>query len=285
MIREYKLSELDFFPLLNPPEKQETCSNHYFVFKDRKILLISGEGDLRLPSACNITSFKIDIQRKQYLGEFGGFSCFAAETIDDLTENKSVVFEDIRKLPGIIGETVAAIAGRAVHLLEWDKNTLYCGHCGSGTLWKSDERAKECTECGLLFFPKISPAIIVMIEKDNKILMARSPHFPPNRYGLIAGFVEPGESIEEAVVREVIEEVGIRIRGISYFGSQPWPYPDSLMIAFTAKYLEGEIRFNDGEIEEADWFSYDEIPHLPGNTSISGKLVEHFISGQRIRSI
>lgn len=278
MIREFKLSELDFLPLLYPPEKQGYDSDQYFIFKDRKLLLISENDCIRLPSDKDITSLDPEMQRKQYLGELRDASCFVAETTDSFNGNDNISFEDLRKLPGIIGEPAAAVAARAIHLLEWDFNTSYCGRCGSETFRKPDERAKKCPECDLLFFPKISPAIIVMIEKDDRILMARSSHFPPGRYGLIAGFVEPGESIEEAVVREVMEEVGIRITDISYFGSQPWPYPDSLMIAFTAKYLEGEIRFNDGEIEDAGWFACDEIPHVPGSNSISGELIGYFMS-------
>ncbi len=281
MIRECILSELDFLPLLTPPQKQGKNSDHYFVFKDREILLISDDDSIFLPSADHLSSLGVDLQREQYLGEFRNSSCFAAKIADDSAENGGLIFENLRKLPGIIGEPMAAVAGRAVHLLEWDLNTLYCGRCGSSTFRKEDERAKQCPDCGLLLFPKISPAIIVMIEKDGRILMARSPHFPPGRYGLIAGFVEPGESIEEAVVREVMEEVGLCITDISYFGSQPWPYPDSLMIGFTAKYRDGEIRFIDGEIEDAGWFRSDEVPHVPGSNSISGELVEYFMSRNR----
>ncbi|MBN2111151.1 MAG: NAD(+) diphosphatase [Methanosarcinaceae archaeon] len=281
MIRERKISEPEFLPLLELPKKKVKHSDHYFIFRDRKLLLLLDSGIAALPSGEDLISLGIDIQSKQYLGECGFSSCFAAETSPAFTEIHDLVFEDIRKLPAFLEETLASLAGRAIHLLEWDKNTRYCGRCGSETFRKSDERAKQCPECGLLFFPKISPAVIVMVEKDNRILMARSTHFPPGRYGLIAGFVEPGESVEEAVTREVMEEVGIRIKDLSYFGSQPWPYPDSLMIAFTAKYLEGELRFNDGEIEDAAWFGRDEIPHIPGSTSISGELIQSFISGYR----
>ncbi|WP_406657454.1 NAD(+) diphosphatase [Methanolobus sp. ZRKC2] len=278
MIRECNASDLEFLPLLNPPEKQEKSPDYYFIFNDRKLLLISENNNIRLPLEDDIMSFGAKVQRRQYLGELRESSCFTAETTDCFTEIENVIFEDIRKLPDIVGESFASVAGRAVHLLEWDNNTQHCGRCGSKTSRKPDERAKQCLECNLLFFPKISPAIIVMIEKEDKILMARSPHFPPGRYGLIAGFVEPGESIEEAVVREVMEEVGICIKDISYFGSQPWPYPDSLMIAFTAKYLKGEIQFNDGEIEDAVWFRHYEIPYAPRSNSISGKLVDYFVS-------
>lgn len=278
MIQECKASELEFLPLLDPPEKTENSSNRYFIFNDRKIVLINENNSFRLPSEKEIELLEIKTQRTQYIGELKGSSCFVSETNGNFSAIGCIILEDLRNLSGVIGESVASVAGRAIHLLEWDHNTRYCGRCGSATFRKQDERAKQCPDCGLLFFPKISPAIIVMIEKDNEILMARSSHFPAGRYGLIAGFVEPGESIEEAIVREVMEEVGICIKDISYFGSQPWPYPDSLMIGFTAKFSGGEICFHDGEIEDADWFRHDEIPHVPGSTSISGKLVEYFMS-------
>ncbi|WP_406661436.1 NAD(+) diphosphatase [Methanolobus sp. ZRKC3] len=272
----------DFLPLINPPEKDKRSLEYCFAFMGRSLLLICENNSLRLPLTEDLENIDANIIGKQYLGEYGECSCFSFELEHSSFENDSVRFHELRKLTGILDDPIASLAARAVHVMEWDRKTRFCGFCGSKTEQRANERAKECPECGLLFFPKISPAIIVMIEKEDKLLMARSPYFPEGIYGLIAGFVEPGESIEEAVVREVYEEVGISIKDIEYFGSQPWPYPDSLMIRFTAKYSGGEICIDNVEIEDAGWFTMDEMPSVPGTSSISGQLVEYFLQKHRL---
>jgi NAD+ diphosphatase len=142
------------------------------------------------------------------------------------------------------------------------------------------ERAKECPQCGLLAFPRLSPAIIVLVQRRHELLLARPYHFPPGLYSVIAGFVEPGETLEEAVVREVREEVNLAIKDIRYFGSQPWPFPHSLMIGFTATHAGGEISIDDAEIEDAGWFKADALPTLPGKISIARKLIDWFLAKQ-----
>ncbi len=281
MNTEERSWESDFLPLIRPPQKNSSNDTYCFAFKDRELLLVEGNNSLRMPSLEEIGNMNVDILRKQYLGELKDISCFSVELDDSNVADisvENVSFVSLRELPGILEEKLAYLAGKAVHIMEWDRNSLFCGRCGSSTSLKENERAKECPECGFLAFPKISPAIIVLIEKDDRVLLARSPHFRPGLYSILAGFVEPGESIEEAVVREVREEVGISIKNVRYFGSQPWPYPDSLMLGFTAEFLEGEIKVDGVEIEEAGWFTKDEIPVIPGKTSISGWLIEYFIN-------
>jgi NAD+ diphosphatase len=297
MSSEDTIQAPDFMPLVRPPEKDDSSDSLCFAFKNRELLLIGEEGNYRLPLMKEMEKLALPEIRTQYLGELIETSCYSME-LDALKdsgelvsevpfENSSVTdacdlsektcFVGLRELSGILGETLAALAGKAVHIMEWDKNTVYCGRCGTETSLKDNERAKQCPECGFTSFPKISPAIIVMIEKEDKLLLARSPHFPQGRYSIIAGFVEPGESIEQAVVREVMEEVGINIKNINYFGSQPWPFPDSLMIGFTAEHAEGDIKVDGVEIEDAGWYTKDEIPNIPGTDSISGQLIRYFI--------
>lgn len=272
-----KLPELNFLPLLDPPEKTHTAPAYCFAFKERRILLIHENDDCRLPTMEEFRSLGTGAMREQYMGEYGKVSCFVLEIDGVAHDQESVRFEELRKLYDVLGEQLAALAGRAIQLLEWDMRTTFCGSCGSRTFRRQQERAKECPDCSTLFFPKISPAIIVLIEKGEEALLARSPGFPPGLYGLIAGFVEPGESVEEAVVREVMEEVGVSIKDLEYFGSQPWPYPDSLMIGFTARYAGGDLRIDRTEIEDARWFRYHEIPTAPSISSISGQLISYFI--------
>lgn len=272
----------EFFPLVSPPRKDENYGTYCFAFRDRKLLLLKDMGNFRLPSLEEAENMGLDILRKQYLGELRDISCFSMEldgsNDDNMDEQDGSSFVGLRELSGILDDPFISLAGKAVHIMEWDRNTLFCGRCGASTELKDNERAKGCPECGFTAFPKISPAIIVLIEKEDRLLLARSPHFPAGRYSIIAGFVEPGESIEQAVVREVMEEVGISVRNVRYFGSQPWPYPDSLMLGFTAEHSEGEIRIDGVEIEDAGWYTKDEIPNIPGIESISGQLIHHFIN-------
>ncbi|WP_245926522.1 NAD(+) diphosphatase [Methanospirillum lacunae] len=184
----------------------------------------------------------------------------------------------LRTIEGSIPFDLLAILGRAVQLVRFNKTTAFCGRCGERNAMKEDELAKQCPACGLLTFPRLSPAIIVRITDENRILLARSPQFPQGMYSLIAGFVEPGESLEAGVHREVFEEVGLRISDLQYCNSQPWPFPDSLMVGYVAQYLSGEIRCDGIEIEDAQWFSRDSMPELPGKLSIARALIEDYLS-------
>jgi NAD+ diphosphatase len=171
-------------------------------------------------------------------------------------------------------------AGRAVQIMAWDRDHQFCGRCATPTETMPSERAKRCPNCHLQTYPRLSPAIIVAIEKENKILLGRSHRHPPDRFSVLAGFVEPGETLEEATAREIFEEVGIQVKNIRYFGSQPWPFPNSLMIAFTCEYAGGEIVFEEAEMAEAAWFSVEELPKIPSSVSISRELIDWFINKQ-----
>jgi len=166
----------------------------------------------------------------------------------------------------------------ASHLLFWDRNTRFCGVCGAPTTDKPDERAKLCTDpsCNAVFYPKISPAVIVAILDKDRILLAHNRRFVSKFYSLIAGFVEIGESLEDCVHREVREEVGVEVTNIRYFGSQPWPTPDSLMIGFLADYAGGEVQIQDDELHDARWFSPPDMPQLPPSDSIARKILRWY---------
>ena len=192
-----------------------------------------------------------------------------------------MTFEGLRQVYGRLDEDLFWVAARAVQIVDWDRTHKICGRCGNQLITKTTERAKECPQCGLLHFPRLAPAIIVLVERDRELLLARSRHFLPGMYSVLAGFVEPGESLEEAVVREVKEEVGLTVKDIKYFGSQPWPFPHSLMIGFTAIYAGGEITLDDTEIEDAGWFTVDNLPPIPSKISIARKLIDWFRAKQR----
>ena len=149
-----------------------------------------------------------------------------------------------------------------------------CGHCGAATVIKDGERARECPRCGELSYPRISPAVIVRVTRGEEILLARARRFPPGFYSVLAGFVEPGETLEECVRREVREETGVELRDLSYFASQPWPFPHSLMVAFTAAHASGDIRVDASELVDAGWYGRDSLPRLPDPLTVARRLID-----------
>ncbi|MCB6183313.1 NAD(+) diphosphatase [Leeia sp. TBRC 13508] len=210
-----------------------------------------------------------------YIGDLAGQHCYAV----DLTEKQETAgrWLGLRAAFAEIEEHFVWIAARALQILEWDRSNRFCGRCGTSTTIKLGERARVCPSCGQLAYPRISPAMMVLIKKDKQLLLARGPHFPPGVYSALAGFVEPGESIEQTIHREAMEEVGIKIKNLRYFNSQCWPFPHSLMLAFVADYDSGEITPDDNEIEDARWFSLDELPTQPFKYSIANKLINGLV--------
>jgi len=193
-----------------------------------------------------------------------------------LPEGMSLV--SLRDVWSLLGEQAFFEAGRAFQLMEWSLLNRFCGRCATPMREVERETARECPACGTISYPPVSPAIIVAVEKDGKLLLARSPRFPRGRYSILAGFVEPGETLEGAVEREVMEEVSIRVKNIVYFGSQPWPFPHSLMVGFRAEWGSGEIRVDGNEIESAGWYSPDSFPDIPPSLSISRRLIDDFLA-------
>lgn len=180
----------------------------------------------------------------------------------------------LRSLFGSMPDALVALAGRATQLLEWDRTHRFCGACATPTIRDASERARRCPSCHHTAYPRISPAMMCLITRGREILLARNVNFPAGRYSALAGFLEAGESIEDAIHREVEEEVGLKVTNLRYFASQSWPFPHSLMIAFTAEFAGGELRPNGHEIAEADWFRHDALPQLPPRISIARALID-----------
>jgi NAD+ diphosphatase len=259
--------------LVPPASRDEPAL--WFVFRGRD-LLVHDEVDLRLFR--DLAELGVDAVRSQFLGWLDGVPAYSVEVPRDAAAPPGARFRDIRALYGRADEEHYALAGRAVQIMDWDRSHQYCGACAEPTVASSSERARSCPRCGLVVFPRIAPAVIVAVEREGRILLARSPHFPPRFYSVPAGFVEPGESLEQAVVREILEETGVTVEDVRYFGSQPWPYPNSLMVGFEARWKDGEIRVDGEELEDAGWFAPDAMPpYFKGRISISGWLIEEFL--------
>jgi NAD+ diphosphatase len=185
---------------------------------------------------------------------------------------------------GVLADAHLAIAMRGVQLLEWERTHRFCGACGTPTELVPGERAYRCGACSLSVYPRICPAMMVLVTRGRELLLARGVTFPPGRYSALAGFLEAGESIEDAIHREVREEVAVEVEGLRYFGSQSWPFPNSLMIAFTAQWKSGEIAADPSEIADAQWFDVDALPDMPAQKiSISRALIDDTV--QRLRTI
>ncbi|UCG11102.1 MAG: NAD(+) diphosphatase [Deltaproteobacteria bacterium] len=265
-----------FIPAVAPPS-EEIRSAWWFVFRDDALLVKLSDETALIPCVADTAELDLRAVREQYLGTLDGRPCYSAQLPDDAVVPEGMTFRGLRSVFGLMEEDLFWIAGRAIQIVNWDQTHQYCGRCGSPTTTKSNERAKICPQCGLTSFPRISPAIIVAVLKENRILLARASHFPPGLYSVLAGFVEPGETFEDCVRRELMEEVGVEVRNISYFGSQPWPFPNSLMVAFTASYASGEVTVDKTEILDAGWFTAHDLPRIPDKISIARRMIDWFV--------
>lgn len=222
-----------------------------------------------------------------FVGSVGGRHCWAldagsapgAPAAEGSDARPAGSFVGLMQLYPAVDEATWAAAGRAVQLVEWSRNHRFCGRCGTPTEDSASERSRRCPNCGLSAFPRLAPAVIALVEReDGRALLARNARWPTAMYSCLAGFVEPGETVEEAVGREIREEVGVDVDGLRYFGSQPWPFPHSLMLGFSARYAGGDIVCDGEEIADARWFSVDDLPQIPGPISIARRLIDDWVA-------
>ena len=243
-----------------------------FAWREDKILVRASDNPT-LPTLEDLRVAGIDGAR-HYLGPLDGVACVALRCASDAPEPAGWQWRGLRSLFFLLPDAQVSLAGRAFQITEWDRSHQFCGRCGSPTRDKRSERAKECPACGYVVYPRMSPAMMVLVTRGRELLLARANRFPTAMYSALAGFVEAGESIEDCVHREVREEVGVEVHKLRYFASQSWPFPHSLMIAYTAEYAGGEMRPCDDEIADAQWFRYDALPQMPASISISRRLIE-----------
>lgn len=272
---------LTFTPSVTAPTAPATRA-YWFIFRGADVLVID-EGDTAVipQNPCDFTFL-----RQHYLGRIEGemaqTHCFAAEVAETTEPPVGMQFAGLRQLFNRLPTDHLWLAGRAVQIIDWDRTHQFCSRCAAPNEILAHERAKKCPNCGLTTYPRISPAIIVRVDRliDGvpHLLLARNGRWRRGWYSVLAGFVEPGETLEQCVHREVFEEVGIRLQNVRYFGSQPWPFPNSLMVAFTAEYASGSIVLEEEELEDANWFTADNLPSLPSSLSIARRLVDDFVN-------
>jgi len=273
-----------FLPGILPPEPAPPDSL-CFAFRGSRLMVrraaapagTGPAGEAAVPRLGELQGLGLQPARRQFLGTSGGLGCFAWELDPEAPDPAGLEFVELRGLWGALSEAEFWLAGRAFQIMDWDRTHLFCGRCAAPMQVKSDERAKLCPACGLLSYPRVAPAIIVAVVREDTLLLARARRFPTAMYSVIAGFVDAGESLEECVHREVQEEVGLAVRDLSYFSSQPWPFPHSLMVAFTARHAGGEIRIDGREIVEAGWYRADGLPRIPERISVARRLIDWFV--------
>jgi len=214
-------------------------------------------------------------QRKHFLGEMDGQGVWAVDLPEGV--EPPIPLAPLIMTHGQLGDLWWAVAGRAVQISQWWRTHRYCGACGKPNELRDSERALGCDDCKLLAYPRLAPAVIVLIHRDREVLLARGRSFGAPMYSTLAGFVEPGESLEQCVAREVQEEVGVKVTDITYRASQPWPFPHSLMIGFWARWESGDIDIDESEIADAQWFPVDELPNIPPPFAISRWLIDGYV--------
>jgi len=254
-----------FVPGITSPA---TCGRQYAI-SGQALCVVDGEPP-RIPTGAIAGDWL-------FLGDHAGEPCFGRVLEPGELPPEGTVLVPLRQLFGVLSDDDFGIAGRALGLAAWDRDHCHCGRCGTPTMRSVVERVRTCATCNHPSYPRLSPAVIVAVERDGRILLARNARTRSPFHSVLAGFVEVGESLEECAAREIKEEAGITISQIRYFGSQPWPLSGSLMIGFTAQWAGGELSADDGEIFDAGWFLPGELPTLPGRLSIARALVDDFV--------
>ncbi|HWM88440.1 MAG TPA: NAD(+) diphosphatase [Kofleriaceae bacterium] len=244
----------------------------YLAFRGRELLVRHEDGRARVPDAAAWRSLDLAPLRENPLG-----AAVAVELPDGAEPPAGMAFENLRRLHSVLDEAALRLAVRAVQIVEWDRGNQFCPRCAKPVERVPGEFAKHCPPCKSSAYPRLSPAVIVLVERGSTVLLARNARFPGPMYSTLAGFVEPGETLEQTIHREIREEAGIEVRDPRYFGSQPWPFPDSLMIAFTAQYAGGELHLDPAELSDARWFEVGELPMVPPRISIARALIDAWV--------
>ena len=254
------------------------------IFCDNKILYDQSENSYTFaPKDLNLTN-----QTKPFLSIALIDNCYFYVLNVNKDENilglflnpKSINFVDLRQILGFLDQSSFLLASRASILQTWISTNGFCSICGKTNFYNENEGAFECKCNSSPKYPVISPCIITLIHDEERILLGRSKFFPSNMYSTLAGFIEAGENAEEALIREVKEEVNVDVTDIEYYSSQSWPFPAQLMLGYFCKYKSGKIMLNDNELEDARWFNINELPIIPPDASISGQLIRSYIEGR-----
>ncbi len=266
-----------FIPASQPPA-QPSPQAWCFAFVQRDLLLPAADDAAASFQPLAGSALVADASARHYLGTLGQVDCWALALPGAPPGWRCT---PLRAAMMALAAPLSALAGRAAQVLEWERCHRFCGVCATPTTLAPGERARICPACGHSAYPRLSPAMMALVWRPGELLLARSPHYTAGMYSALAGFVEAGESLEDCVHREVAEEVAVTVNKLRYFGSQSWPFPHSLMVAFTARWAAGAIVPQAGEIEDAQWFALDALPAVPPRFSIAGHLIRDTVAALR----
>ncbi len=253
-------------------------SHYWFIYCQEKLALYKDTIPNSIPVMKNLPFADDDMLYSRSIGIYEQKQCLVVEIRDSTLLPEEFTLVPLRKAYQLISPDLWTIAGRAVQFLHWHSEHRFCGKCGNKMVELQSEPAKKCPHCDFLAYPRVTPVVIMSVTWDDKILLGRAARFPKGMYSPLSGFVEAGEILEEAVRREIMEEAGLQVNDIQYVASQPWPFPQSLMLGFTARYQSGEIKVDTTELEDARWFSAEAMPkRLPSRMSIARILIDQFL--------
>lgn len=263
-----------------PPADFVPGSSYWFPFREGKMFVDVYEQTFMLIRGGEEVRELLQPVSVLHLGTLAGQSCLACEVAPDFTPPRDWQAMELRTLYGRLNKQSNALAGYASQLLLWERTNRYCPSCGHITEPLEGTWGRHCSHCGYEHYPPVTPAILVLVHDDTRMLLTHKPGWG-KRYSCIAGFVEPGESLEECVQREVYEEVGLEVSDIEYVGSQPWPYPHQLMVGFNARFVGGTLQPDGEELDDAQWFSPDALPELPSPVSLAHHIIMGWINAHR----
>ena len=271
------LSSKTIFVVENTDTKQ--LEKIYLVVKGEDLLIDSVSQNLALIDNDQYKWSGMAVKTEHFIGYLDNNSLYALELDNESLLIPETSLKPFRTLLGIIPDAYFGICSRSIQLVEWNGKNKYCGTCGSETSLHLVEKAMLCKDCNNLIYPRISPCIIVLVTDNERLLLAHNKNFPTKIFSPLAGFIEVGETVEEAIKREIFEEVSIKVKNCQYYGSQSWPFPSQLMLGFHAEYKEGDLKPDGEEIDIAEWFHYQSLPDVPpGRISISGRLIESYVN-------
>jgi NAD+ diphosphatase len=250
---------------------------HWLIVQDQGLIVLPEHGSFRLPTGDLPLEFEDALSRPLWLGSFHGTPCWVASLAKEAPVPGGFHCETLIPMRGTrLPDDLLSLGGMAMQALHWESTSGHCPRCGERAERIEGEWGKRCVQCRYEHYPHLHPAVIILIRDGDRCLLTRKREWTPGRYALVAGFVDNGESLEGAVLREVKEEVGVDVKDIQYVGSQNWPFPSQVMIGFVASYAGGEIRIDPDELEDARWFPCDRLPDGPSRHSIARFIIDHY---------
>ncbi len=266
---------MTFLSAISPPDHDPAPAR--WILVRRNEVLLDGDGRLGVSAEVAAALGPDGADSPHYLGTWHDSPVWCRGVAAEVEAPDGSFFSDLFSLHSRADDVAWMLAGRAVQIVEWGRTHRFCGRCAAATEWVDGDRSTKCPSCGLMFYPRLSPAIITLVHRGPEVLLGRGKLFPVPMYSALAGFVEPGESLEQCVRREVKEEVGVDVGHVRYQSSQPWPFPNSLMLGFEAEWESGDIVIDETELADAQWFRIDELPNIPGPISIAHRLITRYI--------